>query len=43
MAAEDLSTPLGQNAKKPGRVRLPVAVPQAIAAALALFVVVFVA
>jgi polysaccharide deacetylase 2 family uncharacterized protein YibQ len=40
VAADDLSTPLGQDSKK-RRVRLPIALPQAIAGVLGLFVAVF--
>src|ERR1044071_1827358 len=45
MAAEDLSTPLGQNAapRRRGRHRLPLVVPRAIAGALALFIAAFAA
>ena len=43
MAADDLSAPLGQNTKRKGRLRLPGVVPQALAGALALFIIVFAA
>ena len=40
--ADDLTTPLGQNATPKRRVALPIAVPQAVAGVLGLFVAVFV-
>lgn len=43
MAADDLSAPLGQNSKPQKRLRLPTFVPQAIAGALAFFIMVFMA
>lgn len=42
MAADDLSAPLGQKKPKKPRFALPISVPQVIAGALALFVVVYV-
>ena len=41
MAADDLSTPLGQGAGKKPRIQLPIAVPQAVAGVLGLCVAVF--
>ena len=41
MAADDLSVPLGQDAKKKRRFQLPIAIPQAIAGVLGICVAVF--
>jgi hypothetical protein len=41
MADDELSTPLGQNAKKRRRFRLPITIPQVIAGALASIVLAF--
>ena len=41
MATDDLNAPLGQGAKKKRRFELPIAIPQAIAGVLGLFVAVF--
>ena len=43
MATDDLNAPLGQDATKKRRFVLPIAVPQVIASALGLFVLIFVA